>query len=75
MIIFIWLIMDTPQVYDIKEGNSHHFKKHLFKSMEDDCEGAFSQTPNEVLHIEYITDHIHYKYASIGNANICNDNL
>lgn len=62
--------MDTPQVVDITKRNRYKFKKHPFVSMENDPEGAFSQTPFEVLHVEDIRAYIHYKFEFVGDLEI-----
>ena len=41
--------------------------------MEDDSEGAFSQTPHGVLHVEDIRAYIHGKLEIIGNTQIIRD--
>lgn len=45
----------------------------MYKSMEDDPEGAFLQTPHGVLHVEDIRAYIHYKFEIIGIAEIIKD--
>jgi hypothetical protein len=41
--------------------------------MEDDPEGALSQTPHGVLHVEDIRAYIHYKFEIIGTTQIIRD--
>lgn len=62
--------MDTPDIYDVNERTHYKFKKHPYKSMEDDPEGAFSQTPHGVLHVEDIRAYIHCKLELIDNTQI-----
>lgn len=62
--------METPQVVDITKRNKYKFKKHPFISMENNPEGAFSQTPFGVLHVEDIRTYIHCKFESIGDLEI-----
>lgn len=60
-------------MYDVNEMTRYKFKRHPYKSMKEDPEGALSQTPHGVLHVEDIRAYIHSKMEIIGNAQIIRD--
>lgn len=60
----------TPLVVEIKDRARLIFKKHPFKFVEDDLEGAFSSVPYDVLHNEDVRAYIHCDLAELGNADM-----
>lgn len=48
----------TPLIVDITKRAQPNFKKHPYKLMEDDPQGAFSTVPYSVLHVEDIRVYI-----------------
>lgn len=59
-----------PLVVKIKDRARPIFKKHPFKSVEDDLEDAFSSVPYDVLHNEDIRDYIYCDLKDLGNENM-----
>lgn len=62
----------TPLVMEIKDRARDVFKKHPFKLVEDDLEGAFSLVLYDVLHNEYIRAYIHCDLKELDNADMLN---
>lgn len=62
----------TPLVMEIKDRARPIFKKHPFKSVEDNLEGAFSLVPYDVLHNEDIRAYIHFHLEELGNVDMLN---
>lgn len=60
----------TPLVVEIKDRARLVFKKHSFKSIKDDLEGAFSLVPYNILHNEDIWAYIHCDLEELGNADM-----
>lgn len=58
----------TPLVVDITERARPIFKKHSYKSMKNDPNGAFSSIFYGVLHVEYIRDYIYYNIEELKSA-------
>lgn len=58
--------MATLVVFDVTKRKRYVFKKHPFKSMLDDLEGAFSRTLMGVMHIDDIRAYIYCKKEPIG---------
>lgn len=51
--------MARQEVFNVRNRPKYNFKKHQFVSFLDDPIGAFSQVPENVLHIEDIRGYIH----------------
>lgn len=64
--------ISTPLVVEIKDRARPIFKKHPFKSIEDNPKGAFSSVPYDVLHNEYIRACIHFDLEELGNMDMLN---
>lgn len=60
----------TPLVVEVTDRARPIFKKHLFKSVEDDPNGAFSSVSYGVLHNEDIKAYIHCNIKELGNADM-----
>lgn len=60
----------TPLVIEITERARHVYKKHSFKSFEDDPNRVFSYVPYGVLHNEDVREYIHYNIEELGNADM-----
>lgn len=60
----------TPLVVEIKDRAHPVFKKHPFKSIEDDLEGAFSFVPYDMLHNEDIKAYIPCDLEDLGNSDM-----
>lgn len=60
----------TLLVVEIIDRERPQFKKHPYKSMEDDLNGSFSYVPYRVLNVEDIRAYIHYNIEEFGNAKI-----
>lgn len=60
----------TPLVVEITERARPMFKIHLFKSIEDDLEGAFFSVLYGVLHNEDIRVYIHCNIEELGIADM-----
>lgn len=60
----------TSLVVEIKDNARPIFKKHPFKSVEDDPKGAFSSVPYDVLHNEDIRAYIHCDLEELGNTDM-----
>lgn len=60
----------TVLVIKISERARPMFKRHPFKSIEDDPEGAFSSIPNGLLYNEYIRAYIHCNIEELGNVDM-----
>lgn len=57
----------TLLVVEITHRARLKFKKHPYKSMEDDLNSAFPFVPYRVLHVEYIRAYIHCNIEELGN--------
>lgn len=66
---FVFIVV-TLLVVEITKRASPMFKRHPFKSVEHDLEGAFSFFPYFVLHNENISPYIHCNIKEFGNANM-----
>ena len=62
--------MDNLTIINVSKRLRYVFKKHMFTSQFDDPLGVFLQVPENILHIEDIRSHIHYKFESIGYNDI-----
>lgn len=62
--------IDTHLVVEIKERARPVFKKHPFKSVEDDPEGVFSLVFYGVLHNQDIRAYIHYDLEEIDSIDM-----
>lgn len=60
----------TPLVLEIIDRTRLVFKKHLFKSIEDDLNGAFSSVSYGVLHNEDIRAYIHCNIKELRNVDM-----
>lgn len=60
----------TPLVVEIKDRACPIFKKHPFKSVEDDPIGEFSYVLYGVLHNEDIRAYIHYDLEELRNVDM-----
>lgn len=60
----------SPLVVEIKDRARPIFKKHLFKSIEDDSKGAFYSIPYGVLHNKDIRAYIHCDLEDLGSSNM-----
>lgn len=63
--------ISIPLVVEIKDRARPVFKKHPFKFVKDDREGAFSSTPYNILHNEDIRAYIYYNFEDLGNSDMC----
>lgn len=59
-------VMATPIVFDVVERKRYVFKKHPFKSTQDDLEGDFCHTPMGVMHVKDIMAYIYCKKEPLG---------
>lgn len=64
--------MDTLLVVDIIDRSCPKFKKHPFKSIEEDPLGAFSSILYGVLHVEDIREYIHENIDELGSSQLSN---
>lgn len=62
----------TPLVVKIKDRAKPIFKKHPFKSIEDNLKGAFSLVPYGILHNKDIRAYIYCDLEEIGNSDMLN---
>lgn len=62
--------IDTPLVVEGKDRNCPVFKKHPYKSMEDDPVGDFSFVPHGVLHFDDKWVYIHCEIEETGTQDI-----
>lgn len=60
--------MIAALVVDIVDRERPKFKKHPYKSMEDDPQRAFFTVPYGVLRVQDIRAYIHYNFEELGNA-------
>lgn len=60
----------TPLFIDITKRDRPIFKRHPFKSIEDDLEHAFSSVLYGVLHNKDIRAYIYYNIKDLGNADM-----
>lgn len=60
----------TPLIFEITERARLVFKRHQFKSVEDDPEGVFSFVPYVVLHNEDIREYSHCRIEEPRNIDI-----
>lgn len=52
--------MATPTMFDVSKRKRYIFKKHPFKLVLDDLEGAFYRAPMGVMHVEDICAYIYW---------------
>lgn len=58
----------NPLVFKLTDRIRPQFKKHPYKSNEDDPNGAFSSVLYGVLHVENIRAYIHCNIEELGNV-------
>lgn len=58
--------ISTPLVVEFKDRTRPVFKKHPYKSMEDDLVGVFSFVLHGVLHVDDVRAYIHCEIEEIG---------
>lgn len=62
--------ISTSLVVEIKDKARPIFKRHPFKFVEDDPEGAFSLVPYDVLYNEDIREYIHCDLEELGSVDM-----
>lgn len=58
----------TPLVVHVTERERPNFKKHPYKSMEDDPGGTFPSIPYGVFHVEDMRAYIHYNIEELESS-------
>lgn len=62
--------IDTPLVVEVSERERPQFKRHPFKYVEDDPNGAFLSVPYGFLHVDDVRAYTHYTIEKTGNKDI-----
>lgn len=62
--------VDTPLVVEVFERERPQFKRHPFKSVEDDPNCVFLSVPYGVLHVDDVRGYIHYSIEETENKYI-----